>query len=325
MTVLKRRREAGLAEAVPKRVLEFATFKATTEGESPMHTPELDFDSLTSFDSASSPDDASDLFDLFTPPLSVVEDSASIIFATDSKMSPTKSSTIVTYEDEVEGATTDDEELPIIKNVTTAAVSTEKSAGSLVSSSPSPMGSPAIPLGIHAMGPVIGHWTDKTPVTPATNKFVGQPSVSPVQPKQNQLPIPLPTSHAISHPLAASVSSGVDALLEQYVDVNNVVDNTLAALPSTKFWIDRYMTIPICGYLNRAIVEPENDVAVAATTVVGISKPPGSSSTKKRKSSSSLKQTGSAQTVYGFKRRSLFAGKGREMVGLGVMVGDLLL
>ncbi|KAK9234019.1 hypothetical protein V1525DRAFT_414467 [Lipomyces kononenkoae] len=321
MTVLKRRREADLPDAAATRVLEFASLTTKVEVFSPIHTPELDFDSLTSFDSASSPDDASDLFDFFTPPLSTVEDSPSIIFAADSKKLPVEpsASTIVIHEDDGEDATTDDEEIPIIKTVSAP----RSTAASVVPASS--MGPPPLPLGIHAMGPVIGHWTDKTPAKPVTGNVVRQRSESSILPNQQRLPISSPTSHAISHAVASSVSSSVDALLEQYVDVTNVVDNTLAPLPGTKSWIDRYMTIPICGYLNRASVESDNEVAVAATTVAGISKPPGSSSTKKRKASSSLKPAGSAPAVYGFKRRSLFAGKGSEMVGLGVMVGDLLL
>ncbi|KAK9376499.1 uncharacterized protein V1513DRAFT_438864 [Lipomyces chichibuensis] len=322
MSSLKRRRDSDFGNTAPMHVLDFVSLAATFDAESPVHTPELDFSSVKrrkeeynlddSFDSASSPDDASDLYDLFTPSLSVVEDSSEISLAIDKVLASSESSAsaIVIYEDE--DATTDDEDLPIVNKLTaTAAVGTPKPAPTS-----SPMGPPSLPLGIQAMGPAIGHWTDKTPEKPVTYGY-GQPSASPVLPRQPRLSR-APTHHSISH----TVSSSADALLEQYLDVNNVVDNSVA-FPSTKSWIDRYMTIPICGYLNRAIVEPEHDVALAATTVAGISKPP--ESTTKRKPSSSLKRASSAPAVYGLKRRSLFAGKGKEMVGLGVMVGDLLL
>ncbi|KAK9314465.1 hypothetical protein V1524DRAFT_144602 [Lipomyces starkeyi] len=323
MSSLKRRREADFANTAPMHVLDFVSLAATVDAESPVHTPELDFSSVKrrkedyslddSFDSASSPDDASDLYDLydlFTPSLSVVEDSSEVSLAIDRIMASSESSAsaIVIYEDE--DATTDDEELPIINQL----------GAPKPAPTSSPMGPPPLPLGIQAMGPAIGHWTDKTPEKPVTCGF-GHPSASPVLPKQQRLPR-APTHPSISHTVGSSVSSSVDTLLEQYLDVNNVVDNSVA-FPSTKSWIDRYMTIPICGYLNRAIVEPEHDVAVAATTVAGISKPPESMT--KRKPSSSLKRAASAPAVYGLKRRSLFAGKGKEMVGLGVMVGDLLL
>ncbi|KAK9493012.1 hypothetical protein V1508DRAFT_120660 [Lipomyces doorenjongii] len=326
MSSLKRRRDADFANTAPMHVLDFVSLSATVDAESPVHTPELDFSSVKrrkedyslddSFDLVSSPDDASDLYDLFTPSLSVIEDSSDVSLAVDRIMASSESSAsaIVIYEDE--DATTDDEDLPIINKLTaTAAVGAPKPAPTS-----SPMGPPPLPLGIQAMGPAIGHWTDKTPEKSVPYGF-GQPSTSPVLPRQQRL-ARAQTHPSISHTVASSVSSSVDALLEQYLDVNNVVDNSVA-FPSTKSWIDRYMTIPICGYLNRAIVEPEHDVAVAATTVVGISKPP--ESTTKRKPSSSLKRAASAPTVYGLKRRSLFAGKGKEMVGLGVMVGDLLL
>ncbi|KAK9331849.1 hypothetical protein V1520DRAFT_353634 [Lipomyces starkeyi] len=323
MSSLKRRREADFSNTAPMHVLDFVSLAATVDAESPVNTPELDFSSVKrwkedyslddSFDSASSPDDASDLYDLFAPSLSVVEDSSEVSLAIDRIMASSESSAsaIVIYEDE--DATTDDEELPIINQLSATAVGAPKAAPTS-----SPMGPPPLPLGIQAMGPAIGHWTDKTPERPV--KF-GQLSASPVLPKQQRLPR-MPTHTSISHTVGSSVSSSVDALLEQYLDVNNVVDNSVA-FPSTKSWIDRYMTIPICGYLNRAIVEPERDVAVAATTVAGISKPPESMT--KRKPSSSLKRAASAPAVYGLKRRSVFAGKGKEMVGLGVMVGDLLL
>ncbi|KAK9388520.1 hypothetical protein V1515DRAFT_614574 [Lipomyces mesembrius] len=325
MSSLKRRRDADFANTAPMHVLDLVSLAATYDAESPVHTPELDFSSVKrrkedyslddSFDSVSSPDDASDLFDLFTPSLSVVEGSSEVSLAIDRIMASSESSAsaIVIYEDE--DATTDDEELPIINKLTATAVGAPKPAPTS-----SPMGPPPLPLGIQAMGPAIGHWTDKTPEKSVTYGF-GQPSASPVLPKQQRL-ARAPTHPSISHTVASSVSSSVDALLEQYLYVNNVVDNSVA-FPSTKSWIDRYMTIPICGYLNRAIVEPEHDVALAATTIVGISKPP--ESTTKRKPSSSLKRAASTPAVYGLKRRSLFAGKGKEMVGLGVMVGDLLL
>ncbi|KAK9245684.1 hypothetical protein V1506DRAFT_458596 [Lipomyces tetrasporus] len=334
MSSLKRRRDGDLANAAPVQVLDFASLAAKADTESPVSTPELDFSSVKrrkedygfddSFDSAPSPDDASDLVDLFTPPLSVVDDLPGPNFAMDGRIvtsSEFSASAFVIYEDS--DATTDDEELPIVKKLTAAAVGgVPKSA---VASSP--MGPPPLPLGIQAVGPTVGHWTDQTPeksVTSPPPQSNRQPSASPVLPKQHKLHPP-PGNHALSHSVASSVSSSVDALLEQYLDINNVVDNTVAP-PNAKSWIDRYMTIPICGYLNRANSEPEHDVAIAATVVAGISKPPESSAkASKRKPSASLKRAASAPSVYGLKRRSLFLGKGKEMVGLGVMVGDLLL
>ncbi|KAK9324538.1 hypothetical protein V1517DRAFT_317306 [Lipomyces orientalis] len=339
MSSLKRRRDGNLADGAPVKVLDFASLAATADTESPVSTPELDFSSVKrrkedygfddSFDSASSPDDASDLFDLFTPPLSVVDDLPGPSFAMDGRIVTTSSeisaSAFVIYEDS--DATTDDEDLPVVKKLTATAVG---SAPKSVAVASSPMGPPSLPLGIQTMGPTVGHWPDQTPEKPLTSltslrgQAHRQPSASPVLPKQHKL-APPPGNHALSHAVASSVSSSVDALLEQYLDINNVVDNTVAP-PNAKSWIDRYMTIPICGYLNRASAEPEHDVAVAATVVAGISKPPESSAKAgKRKPSASLKRAASAPSVYGLKRRSLFMGKGKEMVGLGVVVGDLLL
>ncbi|KAK9474429.1 uncharacterized protein V1510DRAFT_412201 [Dipodascopsis tothii] len=98
----------------------------------------------------------------------------------------------------------------------------------------------------------------------------------------------------------APQQASLDSLLEEIFDIKSVSDDdedslSVPASPSGKseFWIDRYTTIPICGYLNRTTVESVSAPAAAYM-----------------KKSAALR------------KRSLFLGKGQEMVGLGVMVGD---
>lgn len=293
----------------------------------------------------SSPEEASDLFNLFTPPLSASDSLESLDFPFDGPVIASDSVSAVAMFNSAEdddGLTTDEETLPVQKN---SKALFPPSPSAARSSSPSQV----MPLGIEAVGPAIGQWTDRTlyaqPISPAR-----QPSASPVLPKQHRLPSthgPSPLSSLATVSSTSGSTTNVDALLEQYLDVNNVIDNSIA-LSNSKFWIDRYMTIPICGYLNRATAERalQDETPMPATTVSGISKPIKQSSANpkipiasnmssaskaqllnngKRRNISTLKRTASAPSVYGLKRRSFVTGKGREMVGLGVMVGDMLL
>ncbi|KAK9382195.1 uncharacterized protein V2V93DRAFT_321904 [Kockiozyma suomiensis] len=315
---------------------------AFSESPSAISTPELDYSPSKRFRSdfptlddaiepVSSPEEASDLFNLFTPPLSASDSLESLDFPFDGPVIASDSVSAVAMFNSAEdddGLTTDEETLPVQKN---SKALFPPSPSAARSSSPSQV----MPLGIEAVGPAIGQWTDRTlyaqPISPAR-----QPSASPVLPKQHRLPSthgPSPLSSLATVSSTSGSTTNVDALLEQYLDVNNVIDNSIA-LSNSKFWIDRYMTIPICGYLNRATAERalQDETPMPATTVSGISKPIKHSASKaqllnngKRRNISTLKRTASAPSVYGLKRRSFVTGKGREMVGLGVMVGDMLL
>ncbi|KAK9465389.1 hypothetical protein V1512DRAFT_266222 [Lipomyces arxii] len=283
-------------------------------------TPELVFSSKRrcdeypfndSHDSDSSPDDASDLFeDLFTPLLSALNTGASVFG--DDKVDGEESEQIKLRDDD-EGFTTDeDEEIPVSGK--------RPAAGKMVPASLDT--AHQLPLGFQPMGPPVGHWSEKSklkvPDFHSTRSLLAReclPMTSSVLPTQYRK---LSTAQVSMQP-----QSNVDALLEQYLDVNRAVDHSVSP-ENAKSWIDRYTTIPICGYLNRANTEKENDVAVAATSVAGVCKPTEVSLLQKGRPSA-IKRAASIPSVVGLKRRALSTGKGREMVGLGVIVGDLLL
>ncbi|KAK7204428.1 hypothetical protein BZA70DRAFT_192572 [Myxozyma melibiosi] len=333
------------------RIFDFAF----SESPSALSTPELDYSPSSkrfrsdfptfddSLDPVSSPEDTSDLFNLFTPPLSATNSLELLEFPFDAPVITSDVDSAVAMfgkSTDDEGMTADDE----AKSVLAAApLFPPMQAASFLPATSYPADAPAA-----------GEWHEHAAIPQPAVASRPSPSASPVLPKQHRLHSfhgPSPLSHSStpssSSAAAAGASANADALLEQYLDVNNVIDNTIA-LSNAKFWIDRYMTIPICGYLNRVTAERalQYDTPMPATTVAGISKPikqssanpkiptsngaaqaqmNNSNSNYRRRNVSSLKRTASAPTVYGLKRRSFFMGKGKEMVGLGVMVGDMLL
>ncbi|KAK9450018.1 uncharacterized protein V1518DRAFT_392994 [Limtongia smithiae] len=322
---------------VHKRRFELVNPFASDAPDAP--TPELDFSGVkrarpdsdfgSSYaDSIASPDDASDLFDdIFTPQLSSpleFDFESVVVSATDFQVSKTtligeaSAAAAAVLEDDDDGLTTDDEDLSFVSRSSVKlekATSTKQSDHTTISST--------MPLGIQAMGPIVGHWDS------VAEGLIPSPACAGVD--SNCLPISSPSlggasrmGQAFRQPTTSQTTTSLDALLEQFVDVNKVADNTVV-LANKKFWIDRYMTIPICGYLNRAsTASRRTEIAVPATSVAGISMPAGEKAHNNRKRL--LKRAASTPgAVYGLKKRSFVLGKGREMVGLGVIVGDLQL
>ncbi|KAK9457548.1 hypothetical protein V1511DRAFT_508990 [Dipodascopsis uninucleata] len=157
-------------------------------------------------------------------------------------------------------------------------------------------------------GPALGQWLKK--VSDKSNSFGGSLTVTGVEPASPDVSAS-PSLSSASSPETSTAD--LDDLLEEFVDINSAVDNTFVS-SQIKCWTDRYMTIPICGYLNRGQGEAKSFSKVSALR----------SSVLKR-NRLPLTAMNMQMGVAGLKKRSLFTGKGKEMVGLGVMVGDLLL
>ncbi|KAK9463718.1 uncharacterized protein V1516DRAFT_55940 [Lipomyces oligophaga] len=341
-------------------------------------TPELVFSKRFRFDvqqlddskdsAVSSPDDRSDLFDIFTPSTqasldsfgldgefsspvgSTVESASSLLSLPETTESSVLNSFLPfesSFQDDSLFSDRDDyneaSRLPSSAKHSTFALfppaplptTTTSTATSVSTSRGNNVSSPARSKLINMSGPVLGQWSNDRPnnsaIIASTHTRTPNPAVGSAR-------LPKNSTHV---PIQDSTSASFEALLEQYLDVTNVVENPVD--DSVKLWIDRYATIPICGYLNRPIadraLEPPSTQQVALQSrpvksfnrrMAGPTSTPSatvsaSSVISTQRPSSLTRRATAPASVYGLKRRSFAMGKGREMVGLGVVVGDLLL